>query len=482
MIRTRLTIWNSIVVAFVLMVLGTTVYLSTSFGLYRGIDDELARRNHFMENNWTKFPAPMSQPEMSGMFDAQNRLGIDPKLLENIEFEGNIARPRILRPDGSDRMFPANGMWSRSGFKEALKGHSTYETITIQGRRLRVLSVPLREKGKIAAVGQQMASLSEADKQMVRLRDNLLTLIPMALVATYFASIFLTHRALKPVREIANAASLIEATNLDGRLAVEGNDDFAKLSMTFNSMLGRLQSSFSQLERAYETQRRFTADASHELKTPLTVIRTRVGVALRGPRDPDRYLDHIQAIGASAQVMTTLVQDLLLLAQSDEGRLTVRPERVELFDLLHEAASHAGVDRLSVEVREDLAIVADRSLLMRVFVNLIDNANRHTGPTGKLNVTASTHAQGVQISVSDTGVGIPPEHLEKVFERFHRVDSSRVRDTGGTGLGLPIAKSIIEAHGGSLTITSELGVGTTVTAVLPGPDVTSSAFHLSAAS
>jgi signal transduction histidine kinase len=238
-------------------------------------------------------------------------------------------------------------------------------------------------------------------------------------------------------------------------------------------MLERLHGSFQRLESTLEAQRRFTADASHELKTPLTVIKTRVGVALRGRSEPDRLREHLVAIGETADGMNKIIQDLLLLASADEHDLQGRTEPVLVRTLVEETRGVVAAQS-AIEVRNDvpsdLKICVDRAMFGRVLLNLVSNAVRYSPLQTPVVVGGSVSASGVNLWVQDCGPGIAPEHLEHVFERFYRADDSRDRDSGGTGLGLAISKQIVEAHGGRIWLESTVGRGTTAHISLPMED------------
>ena len=224
-----------------------------------------------------------------------------------------------------------------------------------------------------------------------------------------------------------------------------------------------------RLEVAFEQQRRFTADASHELKTPLTRIKGIASMTLLAPENPQRLLAALQDIDRAADTMSQLVQDLLLLARGDAGHLGEGQRSLSVHALLEQAQERIrqpGTDQATISLDitpPELSVMGNESELLRVLVNLLENALRHTPPEGTVQIAAHP---GV-ITITDTGGGISPEHLTRLGERFYRVDSARTRQGGGTGLGLAICKSIIQAHGGTLTFESEVGKGTTVTVSLP---------------
>ena len=227
-------------------------------------------------------------------------------------------------------------------------------------------------------------------------------------------------------------------------------------------------------ERAWAQQRQFVADASHELKTPLTVILANMGIVLSHPEDrvaqQSKWLGYTQE---EAGRMKALVEDLLFLAKSDAARLPSRPVPAPISDLamscllpFEPVAFEAGVV-LHGEITPDLSIKGDEGQLRRLILILLDNAVKYAGEGGSVNLTLSRHQDKVRMTVHNTGNPIPPEHLSHLFERFYRADPSRERTQGGYGLGLAIAKSIVDAHRGKITVASTAQAGTTFTVLLP---------------
>jgi signal transduction histidine kinase len=252
---------------------------------------------------------------------------------------------------------------------------------------------------------------------------------------------------------------------------VSGNDEFSELADTFNGLLGRLESAFSEQQRLLEQQRRFTGDASHELKTPLTIIKGNTSMALDSESSVDGYRQTLREIDRAADTMSSLVQDLLLLARSDGGQLGT--DRIELLlrEVLERAISAIAYHRgapVTLQIEDNALIVpGNEGELVRLFTNLLDNATRYTPVDGRITVRVGKQGNRVTVIIADTGTGIAAEHLAHLGERFYRVDSSRSRPAGGTGLGLSICKSIVDAHQGTMTFQSKVGVGTAVTITLP---------------
>ncbi len=466
MIRTRLTVWNTVVLATVLTLVGLVAFVYTRVGLYGAVDQELNIRADFLTSTFQNLPkTPPKSPPMS----TAQPVGVDPAQFRKIEFEYYIIRPR-LNLVGFTGTPMDGGPWDIAAANRSLKGNRELFDYRIEGRRVRVLSLPLYKDGRLAGSAQLAANLEHADQAVANLGRVLLLLLPLALLLTGVAGVWLTRRALRPVGEFADAAGRIGATNFSGRMPVIGTDEFAHLGSVFNAMLDRLETAFRNLEAANKSQRQFVADASHELKTPLTAMRTRLGIASQKVQTPEKYVDHLNSLTRSTEKMSSIVNDLLLLARADEGMLLGRRRTIPVGSLAEEAASiveEAYGREIERQVEDNLKVSADADGLSRVLTNLLDNAARHTPEDGLIILKAMNRNQTVVIQVTDTGSGIPHEHLPRVFDRFYRVDASRERETGGTGLGLALVKAIVEAHHGTVSIASDVSRGTTVTIKLP---------------
>ncbi len=269
----------------------------------------------------------------------------------------------------------------------------------------------------------------------------------------------------RPVRDLTAATRALAAGELGAQVPVRSDDELGLLARQFNTMSADLQ-------RATELRRRMTADIAHDLRTPLTVI----AGYLEALRDeslrptPARFA----AMYDETQVLLRLVDDLHTLSLADAGELVLKRQAVEPAQLLtrvaqtyHDAAARAGVG-LRVETAPGVPTLwADGEQLLRVLGNLVNNALRHTPHGGMITLGARLADEGVALRVTDTGEGIPEEHLPNVFERFYRVDAARHNESGGSGLGLAIVRSIVEAHGGEVSVTSTPGEGTTFTCRLP---------------
>jgi signal transduction histidine kinase len=391
---------------------------------------------------------------------------------------GSTVGPRtIWAKAGTHIPIPKEQAIDVNAATQALQGRAQYTDVTIDGSPYRVYTEPIRSADhKIQAVIQFPAPLGDYIKSLASLRRTLLIVLPGALILVAVASLFIVDRAIRPVKTITTSASNIGADRLETRLPVIGNDEFADLATTMNEMLDRIEGAFTlqteamqRLEEILLQQRRFTADASHELKTPLSVIKVHAGMIKSQPGVDPQVIESSSAINEAASRMNRLVQDLMLLARTDAGQLM---ERFEHCDMKAIASAACDLVRDSRRVRlhvfsEDVCLTGSSFALERLIVNLVDNACRHTRDDQLVNVTLRSTGEEIFLEVRDNGDGIAPEHLPHIFERFYRADAARSTATGGSGLGLAICKGIVEAHGGTIHLESELGKGTTVFVSLP---------------
>ena len=358
----------------------------------------------------------------------------------------------LYSPDGSrvnERQPPA--IDTKLVIQTAITRQESYVTAGDQ----RIYTRPIRFR-EMDFVFQAATSVRGLHDDLAAITREMLLLSPIALLAATIAGMFLTRRMLSPVDAISRKAETIQADNLSDRLPVNGTDEFGKLSQTINNMLSRLETQFEQ-------QRRFVGDASHELRSPLTVIK---GAAELGAIDElatDRSRDYFRRINQAADRTTRLVENLLFLARSDNGVLVANRHETDIAELIQGAVDEVGASfttHPAVDYHFEVQTLhIDGELMHRALCNLISNAYRHTPESGVVSISVSQTA----ICVQDNGCGIPESHLPHVQERFYRVDASRSRKAGGTGLGLSIVQSIAASHGGDVAIQSIEGTGTTVT-------------------
>jgi len=505
--RVQLSLWNVGVLAAVLGVVGVLLAFGIRNGTRGAVDRELMLRAQQLERGNAPGPRnrrpggpgfpgggfPDGRPGMGGGppgdgppgFDAPPPLPVEraepiaataPKVGsetwpsgQQAERAAMLMRPRFIPTLETAPYLPRGAEpWDPNTLQHSMRGERRFSTIKLGEERLRVLSVPWTRDGELMGVVQVARALGEFDRLEAEQFRMLVTLLPLGLLAAGLGALFLTERALRPVRDMTDAAAQISAEDLSRRLEVKGHDELAQLASTFNAMIERL-------DKAFEQQRRFTADASHELRTPLTRIKLTTSEALDGEHSVEEYVAALRITDRAADSMTRLVEQLLLLARADGGQLQVRSETMELNAMLTEMVDalrrpdgpQLGVDLPPVPVRAS----GDPVWLSSIVRNLVENALRHTPAGGRVTLSAEQQNGCAAIRVTDTGEGIPAEHLPHLTERFYRADAARSRSgsgsKGGTGLGLAIVRTLVEAQRGAFEIASEPGRGTVATVWLP---------------
>jgi heavy metal sensor kinase len=311
------------------------------------------------------------------------------------------------------------------------------------------------------------ASLQPVAAELELVRRVLYLTLPALLLAAGLGGFLMADRSLKPLQRMVEQARRITDRNLHSRLEIgRSTEELATLAATFNELLSRLDTSFG-------TMRRFMADASHELRTPISVIRGEADVSLAHDRPGAEYRESLAVIHDESKRLTRLVDDLLNLARADAGHVRLQVREFYLNDLLADCCRSvqtlASAKEIVVECRtgEDILFRGDEELLRRLVLNLLDNAIRYTPKQGRVSANVQIEDGLARISVCDTGIGIGPEAAAHVFERFYRGDAARSRQDGGFGLGLAIVRWIAESHNGSVELDSRQGAGTTFTVRLP---------------
>jgi two-component system OmpR family sensor kinase len=341
----------------------------------------------------------------------------------------------------------------------SLKSLAPYETLHQGGETLRVHSRPYRTRSGRHGLIRVMDRMGEIDEPLRFLRLSLILLVPIAIAIAALGGYWMAGRALAPVDRITKQAQAIEAQNLASRIPHPGPDDeLGRLVDTLNQMFGRL-------EHAFEGMKRFTSDASHELRSPLAIMRSTIDVALSHPRSREEYRASLDSLGEEVDRLRRISSDLLLLARADAGRLDLEmvPVRLDLLarevvEAFQPVAQHKSIS-LRGSLDEAITVVGDERWLRQVMANLLDNALKFTPPDGEVHVDIQADAKETRVTILDTGPGIPEEHLPRIFERFFQGDPARTRDEKqGTGLGLAISAWIVEAHGGILTATNRTEV------------------------
>jgi two-component system OmpR family sensor kinase len=351
--------------------------------------------------------------------------------------------------------------------RNAQAGRYTFETLRDLGDYpVRVLTRPVIDQGRlinVVQVGMSLESLYTTRRHFLLI---MAAVFPFALLFAGIGGWMLAKRALAPVHQMTQAATRIRAEHLGERLRESGiGDELDRLAKTLNGMLERLDDAFRQI-------RQFSADASHELQTPLTILKGELEVALRAPRGVHDYQVHLQSALEEVDRIADLVDGLLLLSRADAGVLRMDQKPVDLAQVALEVFEQTQIlaaaqkVRLEIGKMEPCVIAGDRDRLQRLLLNLVDNAIKYTPSGGSVEISLSNDRQAC-LKVSDSGIGIPQEEQEQIFNRFHRSAEARAMGKGGSGLGLCIARSIAQAHGGHIEVASAPGQGSAFTVCLP---------------
>jgi len=449
----RLTAWFTAAFLCGFVILGIAMWVGWSYTLSSGRDRTLTRRAaRALEtlSNFSNQPAAI----LAIRYDEFAAGTPEGNLIQIFDASGRLLYPTISSaPPG----FP----WPKLNRTPA----DTYRNLMYRGREYRVLQHPtnLGPEKMLIVVGGQL----EDNRQMLaRFTTGLAETIPLLLAGTALAGYFMSRRVLQPVGRLTTAVRSLSIGNLSERLPIgQTGDELQRLAETCNDMLARLETAVAQIKR-------FTADASHELRSPLSYIFMVSECALRHPNLPAECREWFEDILAESQEATHLLEDMLLLARADAGHVDIPFEPTDLVPLVEETLERARVPaeakghRLTLRCTDGpFEIRGDRSSLRRLIWTLLDNAIKYTPEGGSVDVLLEGNGTQVRLRVRDTGVGIPAHLLPRVFERFFRADPARSQT--GTGLGLAIAKWIADVHQADLTIESELGAGSVFTVAFP---------------
>ena len=445
-VRVRLTVWYTAVLSLAILLFSGVVSLALRHLLYRDLGATLINQSRGLEE-YLHIEDRDRSIRVSDEIDEYSQSLLHPHLLivssqtGQLVYESfkGVAHQITKRPQQRFSAKPQNFFW--------------------HGKHYLALSryVSLRE----GTFQTFLAVSSEPVDRAVKLLVLLLAVAVPAFIACGAAGgYWLSRRALSPVDRITETARTIGVTNLSERLTVpRTNDELQRLAETWNDMLGRLEIAVSQISQ-------FTADASHELRTPVAIIRLAAENALRKMRSESAYREALQRIQSESESMTRLIEDLLFLARADAASPSAEPEVVDdrLFVKtacldLHPLAAAKSI-ALTQDVPEfPLPVLGNPSALRRMLFILIDNAIKYTPAGGAVSIGLREHSGRAVLTVEDTGIGIPEEAQNRVFQRFFRVDPSRSKESGGHGLGLAIAQTIVSQHHASIELQSKLGSG-----------------------
>jgi len=443
-IRTRLTLWYLAIIVILLLMFSSVAYFMLYYNLYNNLDNSLQNRANSLSGATMVIPR---SNELLMSFDAN---GTMTQQIGGVTVDASKLSGLITK---------------------AVAGQNTYLTAAgTENQQVRLYATaffnPFNGQPVVIVVGQTTTEITDVLHTFIYV---IVFAMVGVIVLAGLGGLFLAERALKPVQQITKTAQNIEGSDLSQRINVKTDDELGRLASTLNEMIGRLEESFNR-------QRQFTADASHELRTPLAIMQAEATLALSKERTPDDYRKSLETISQESDYMSSVISKLLFLARSDAGKEQLNFEGVELKELITGLSANIEVlaqdkgIKFAVDAKEELTVNGDKVKLRQLFINILENAVRYTPADGHISVSLVKQELNAVVSISDTGIGIPPEHLPHIFERFYRVDKARARADGGVGLGLAIAKIIAESHKGTITVASEVGKGTTFTISLPLKD------------
>ncbi len=427
-VRTRLTLWFCALLALTFIILGIAAYLLVSYTLHKDTDSALRSVAEALAASRAadsrRFP-----PDVDEIFRRFFGFAPTPPYFEWLDPRAN--------PTGqfNEARVPPLSPRAREA---ALAGIASFETVRDAGPYpVRVLTWPVIDSGRVIAVLRIGMSQMGLYRTLSHFLLVMAALFPFALALAGGGGWFLARRALSPVDRMTQTARKIEAGRLQARLEKTGaNDELDRLADTLNEMLGRLESAFAEM-------RQFSADASHELQTPLTILRGEIEVALRSKRSADEYTEVLKSALEEIMRISALVEGLLLLARSDAGVLRMDRTGVDLVlvaeEVLQRLGPHAATKEVSLAFGriEPLEVPGDLMHLKRLLFNLVDNAVKYTPSKGAVRITIARSGRFAVIGVEDTGIGIPQEEKERVFKRFYRSADARSQAQGAPAWGSP---------------------------------------------
>ena len=452
-IRWRLTLWFALILCGILVLSGAVLHILLERYISNHVDDDLRVHSALVHGtlNPQEIPDPLDYEVIHSKLPPINEFASPGIYVQLIDRNGNVV---VKSGNLGEQELPVNFSLIEQGFAGAV----AVQTVSAgDSARVRIMVSPLYLMDQVLLL-EVAQSLNHIDTTMSQVRWSLLASILLALALAAISGGAVVRNALSPVSQLVRTARSIEASSdLSRRVGYKGApDEIGELATTFDHMI-------EHLDEVFQSQKDFVADASHELRGPLTVIRGNLDLLRRNLSAEDRS-ESVRAIQQETARMVKIVDDLLLLADVQPAQ-PAQEQKVALKQVLLEELSRvktlAGNRKIIVGRQEDLVITGDAQRLKQLLANLVDNAIKYTSEKGTITLSLFKDDEWARLEVADAGIGIAPEHLPHLFDRFYRVDKARSRASGGTGLGLAIVKGIAEHHGGKVSATSEPGKGST---------------------
>jgi len=461
-IKTRVILFYVAVLFMILPVLGVFLYLSLGKIIYSSIDSSLLSRAKALatlvsnENGETQFAFSDEIMWEYNSFKAKNFFQIRYLDGTTVEKSRSLRNLELPFPTGENQI--------------------NYQTIQLNGVPTRLVNFRFMNYGdedheekvpviRRKAYGLMIQCATDIQAQVTLLENYKLILflfIFSIMIISASGGFVIARKALSPIKEISDTIKGISESNLSERITIRNvPKELRELAASFNH-------TFARLEKSFKRQKQFVADASHELRTPLSVILSHSEIMLRKERSAKEYKNAFSAIEEATGLMSEIVGKLLTLARLGTDKIELKMEPINLNEVIRQAvkaatplANQKGIS-INLPVNEQHVILGDRAALLELFVNVLDNAIKYNVPHGKIDIAIKKERSFIVIKIRDTGIGIPEKDLNRVFDRFYRVDKSRSKEIGGVGLGLSICNEIVKLHGGRIEIESKVGVGTTV--------------------
>jgi len=486
-VRIQLTLWYTVVSAALMLLFGVAFYSALQQTLATNFDTALRLRSQQIAEEVT---VKNGQLTVDNILDELPELDATAAIIDHVDKDSLSSAPAIDSPASDDQPASVHSLLVRIFDTQ---GHIIYDTPTFakltlpaesmtnplhnrawnatitnaSGQPVRIYSTMLVSQNRIFGVVQVGESLAKLNTTLNHILLGLLIVTPFVLALSAYGSYWLSGRAFRPIRRLAHTAREISATDLHQRVPVPfAKDEVQDLALIFNQMISRL-------ERAFSQQRRFVADASHELRTPVAVIRSLTEVAISHPSSAEDSSLVLREVNSESERLGRLINDLLSLARADEGQIQLdhEPVRLDLLasDVVESLTPLAQEKHITLQpgTLASATVMGDAARLIQIMMGLVDNALNYTNQEGCITVAVTTCQNHVHLSVQDTGIGISAHDQEHIFERFYRADPARSKAIGGSGLGLSIVDWLVQAHKGTVTVESILGHGSTFLVTLP---------------
>jgi len=463
-IRFRLTLWYALILSFTFVASGVLLYQGFKMSLLDTIDANLRAAAQEVESNISGVPFRKWKENIKRV---ERGFVVNRLFIQLLEFPGEkdenlqlIIRSGILAGN-----IPLKKLWEL--ILHQIPETPLYMNVNINRQSaaahpMRIILYPLNtgtEKKYLIQVGISLKKMFNTLKYFLGI---LVLSIPMLLLLSIFGGYLILSKALLPVKAAVRTARSITAEDLSLRIESKNRkDEIGLLITTFNQMISRLERSVSQLKQ-------FSSDASHDLKTPLTIIRGEIDIALRKQREPQEYIKTLNTVQEEAQRLERIIDNLLFLSRIDDREYNSHFQPISLdeillqsYEIAQQLANKKGITFL-IQRMEEVFIMGDSILLNRLIMNILDNAIKYTPPGGRVEIFLDRDKNQCHFIVNDTGIGISEESLPFIFDRFYCVDQSRSKRSEGSGLGLSIVKKIAEVHKAEINISSMLNEGTSV--------------------